>query len=193
MTWTTVDLKGQTHFKLKVTSFAERRGTHTYWNCTCDCGNTIVVRGSAITSGKAKSCGCFRSESIGNWNKRRRNPDPWISEMNVYRYHLSVDKLSRRHLAITWGLNLEEYKVLVTSNCYYCGAEPSGLPLLKHLRGSGVRKSGIDRVDNLKGYEPGNCVPCCAGCNREKGARTQGEFLESTRRRYLHLQKIGLI
>lgn len=193
MVWKLRDLKGEVHFKLKIVSLAERRGTHTYWNCDCACGNKVVIRGSAITSGKAKSCGCFRSESVDSINKGRRNPDPWISEMKVYVYHLSVDRESRRVLAATWNLTLDEYKSLVHADCYYCGSATSTLPHTKHLRNSGVRRSGIDRVDNSKGYDPSNCVSCCGSCNREKGSRTQEVFIESTRRRYLHLQGMGLI
>lgn len=37
--------------------------------------------------------------------------------------------------------------------------------------------NGIDRVDNTRGYEKGNVVPCCGTCNLLKGARTVDEFL----------------
>lgn len=193
MVWTFVNLEGQTHFKLKVVDIAERRGTHTYWNCICECGNKVVVRGSAITSGKAKSCGCFRSESVAKTNTNRRNPEPWLAEMNIYKYHLSVDRPNRRGLATTWALTVEEYKSLSVSDCFYCGLSPSSMPYLGYLRKAGVKRSGIDRVDNYNGYSIENCVPCCAACNREKGTRTQEEFLESTRRRYFHLLRKGLI
>ena len=33
-----------------------------YWNCRCDCGQLFSCRGTAIRSGKAKSCGCLHSE-----------------------------------------------------------------------------------------------------------------------------------
>jgi hypothetical protein len=37
--------------------------------------------------------------------------------------------------------------------------------------------SGIDRVDNSKGYIPGNCVACCGTCNLAKRELTVDEFL----------------
>lgn len=32
------------------------------WLCQCDCGNVKIIRGSHLTSGSTKSCGCYRSE-----------------------------------------------------------------------------------------------------------------------------------
>lgn len=33
-----------------------------YWECICDCGNTHIVEGGLLISGKTKSCGCLKSE-----------------------------------------------------------------------------------------------------------------------------------
>ena len=35
-----------------------------YWICRCDCGNEKSVAYSQLTSGKTKSCGCLRSETV---------------------------------------------------------------------------------------------------------------------------------
>lgn len=32
------------------------------WECKCDCGNTAITRGSALTSGTTKSCGCLKRD-----------------------------------------------------------------------------------------------------------------------------------
>lgn len=32
------------------------------WECKCDCGNNIVVRGKSLMSGETKSCGCLQKE-----------------------------------------------------------------------------------------------------------------------------------
>lgn len=37
--------------------------------------------------------------------------------------------------------------------------------------------SGIDRVDNNKGYEDNNVVACCWKCNNAKAQQTKDEFL----------------
>jgi hypothetical protein len=41
-----------------------------------------------------------------------------------------------------------------------------------------VRANGLDRVDNARGYESGNVVPCCDPCNRMKGTLSREAFLE---------------
>lgn len=33
---------------------------HIQWECVCDCGNHVVVKGASLRSGYNKSCGCFR-------------------------------------------------------------------------------------------------------------------------------------
>lgn len=34
-----------------------------YWNCVCDCGNSLEVRQDALISEKTKSCGCLKVEA----------------------------------------------------------------------------------------------------------------------------------
>ena len=47
--------------------------------------------------------------------------------------------------------------------CIYCGDEPE--------------QYGIDRVDNSRGYEPDNIVPCCLSCNKAKSKHTTEEWM----------------
>jgi hypothetical protein len=188
------DLQGKTFGLLTVLAFAEMRGQDNsraaYWRCKCICGRENVVRGSALTGGKAKSCGCLLVSKIRQYNVGRRH-DPWQTEMNSHRYHIGWDREHKNKLYKTWGLSLEEYKRLCISPCFYCGASPSNTPGTKLLRASGVKKSGIDRRDNKKGYEPHNCVPCCTSCNLAKGTQTMCAFIEKTIQRYEHLKAHG--
>ena len=69
----------------------------------------------------------------------------------------------------SWKLQDEEAFDLMIRPCHYCGCEPG----TRNKNGL----NGIDRVDNTRGYEKGNVVPCCGTCNLLKGARTVDEFL----------------
>lgn len=57
------DLTGLRVGRLTVISFAEKRGSHTYWKCKCDCGNYKIILGTSLTcKNPVKSCGCLRKE-----------------------------------------------------------------------------------------------------------------------------------
>ena len=65
---------------------------------------------------------------------------------------------------------------ILTSQCVYCGDSD-----WTHL--------GADRIDNLKGHIPGNCVCACGVCNVERGDKyTVEEFKEY---RKTHPRKLG--
>lgn len=66
---TYVDMSGQKIGHLTVIAEAEKplhkNDTLKYWECLCDCGNTIIVAGSDLRVGKTKSCGCSKYRSYG--------------------------------------------------------------------------------------------------------------------------------
>lgn len=62
----------------------------------------------------------------------------------------------QRNLEFT--LTVETYSAIVSNSCHYCDSS-----LEKHAG------SGIDRIDNDKGYTLENSVACCSDCNAGKG------------------------
>lgn len=61
------DLTGQIFGKLKVVKLDNIGEYGKEYLCECECGNKIVYRGSTLTSGKIKGCGCERGkQNIGN-------------------------------------------------------------------------------------------------------------------------------
>jgi len=201
-----IDITGQTFGRLKVICKAPEP---CMWECLCSCGETVFTTGTNLRLGNTTSCGCLHKEKLAAYNHATKSLDPWLADMKLYKRKVSYrrgraklgsnqfKKVKGRpvsdHPSFRWGLDLEVYVQLVTTPCYYCGRPPHQKPQGALMRTLGLRRNGIDRVDNTKGYEPGNCVSCCAFCNREKRAQTQEDFIENTRRRYEHMVATGLI
>lgn len=99
------DLSGQRFGKLVVVEYTGKRtepGHNAIWLCKCDCGKTIEVRGSNLTTTRRpqKSCGCYVKEKArlvntthggtherlyGVWmGMRRRCYDPKIKDYGRY-------------------------------------------------------------------------------------------------------------
>lgn len=58
------DLIGNKYGRLVVDSFSHKDDNNrSFYNCSCDCGNSTVVRIDLLISGNNKSCGCLRKES----------------------------------------------------------------------------------------------------------------------------------
>ena len=74
-------------------------------------------------------------------------------------------------------LSTEEFRNLVTGNCYYCGAKPAN-EMKDESEHSKFIYNGIDRIDNSKGYEKYNSVSCCEKCNRMKNILGKAEFIK---------------
>ena len=57
-----IDETGKRYGKLTVLSRSKKAdGTHIFWHCLCDCGNTVEVNGTYLRSGVSTNCGCERS------------------------------------------------------------------------------------------------------------------------------------
>lgn len=57
------NLSGMKFGFLTVKSFAYIKNG-ACWVCECDCGKTVIVRGSSLIGGKTKSCGCLQKSTI---------------------------------------------------------------------------------------------------------------------------------
>lgn len=138
---------------------------------------------------RCNECRAAQAKLSPSYNKRRfRNfvlgaeydPNPRAALFTVY---MSRREAPRRGLA--WELSLDDALQLVLGACLYCGAPPE--PRLNHTSGKTFLSNGIDRLDPAKGYIPGNCVSCCAKCNRLKGSMTFEQFKELISNLYFHI------
>ena len=78
------NLKGRCFGRLKVLrrDREPREDRGAYWICACECGNKKSVRGSNLTNGDVRSCGCLRRELVirrltkhGGKSRKRTAPE----------------------------------------------------------------------------------------------------------------------
>jgi len=72
-------------------------------------------------------------------------------------------KAEAKHRELDFSLTIEDFNKFWQLLCRYCG--------------SPIETIGLDRVDNTRGYELNNIVPCCIICNTMKLTLTVESFL----------------
>lgn len=134
------DLTGQQFGRLTVIEFEGLRGMNRAWRCICECGTEATAITSRLTGGRTRSCGCLVSEN---------NITHGLSKTPTYRsWKAMVHRVqdTGRH-----------------DSQYYAGRGITvcarWLEFESFLADMGERPEGmsIDRTDNDRGYEPGNC------------------------------------
>lgn len=151
------NLTNRRFWKLLVIKLAFSKNKKTYWECKCDCGNICNVSQQALTRKikPRKSCGCLSLKL----------PNNGAGFNDILRTYISNSK----HYNRIFELTKEEFRFLITQNCYYCGIEP----LQENM---GFKYNGLDRINNDNGYVTENIVTCCRTCNVMKMNHTQEQF-----------------
>jgi hypothetical protein len=134
--------KGRRYGRLVVLDLISSN-PHIY-KCLCDCGTIKNVKYLQLFTGDVKSCGCLQKETktrdglsssleYSSWNNmHQRVKRPKLKDFNTYK---DVKICYRWHVSNPEG--------------FYNFLKDMGPRLSKSLT--------IDRIDNEKGYEPGNC------------------------------------
>jgi hypothetical protein len=172
--------------KLIVVSIADKerrsKDRHIQVNCLCDCGNRYTERLSLMKSGHLQSCGCGKIEAalhnIKKAHKVQFSREPKeASARKIYKGNYNDGDLS-----------FEDFHRLSQLDCFYCGATHSNTYniYVSHSRREYIRPerlrdgyftyNGLDRIDNTRGHDKNNVVPCCWSCNSAKAERTTEEF-----------------
>jgi len=114
------------------------------WECLCDCGATVTVRGVCLRSGNTKSCGCYQDEvQIKAHTTHGLSHDPlyklWIGiKKRCSEKGSQKDKRFYRNINVsTEWLEFEKFYEWAKSKW------SKGLD--------------IDRINTLKGYSSDNC------------------------------------
>lgn len=142
-----VDITGQTFQYLTAVKPVGSGKGGVVWECLCKCGKTINTTAKNLRSGNTKSCGCLNSERVIARNKAgathgMTGTPTWATWDNMIQRctnpnHKSYKGYGDRGIEVcpTWRNDfLTFYKDM--------GDRPAGMTL--------------ERIDNDKGYEPGN-------------------------------------
>lgn len=94
------------------------------WECTCECGNVIIVRADNLRSGKTTSCGCSR----GGGRARKPSAAPSAISIQLYECDRSVGgKTMSYGFAIARGTGIRGYMAVPPLTR---GKLPGPLPVL---------------------------------------------------------------
>ncbi len=162
------------------------------YEATCNCGNKLLGRAKDIKRGKIKSCGCLHKEKakqMGFENKKEKGS----SGINVI-YRTYFKRAIERNLE--FNLDRITFEKLILDNCYFCGTPPKNEIKLSYTGNSvngQIKRNGIDRLDNTKGYTLENSVTCCTRCNYAKHTTDLQTFVKWSENLYLNLKQKGLI
>lgn len=143
-----IDRTGHRYGRLVVLRRADEvpasNGRRVRWLCRCDCGNEKAVTGHALSCAETTSCGCLRREMTG-------------AKMRTH-------GMTRTPTYRSWQAAKE--RCHNPSNVKYAWYGGSGIQMCLRWRESfetfladmGERPTGttLDRLDQCRGYEPGN-------------------------------------
>jgi hypothetical protein len=165
-----IDLSGERFGELTVLS-PIKNGKHrgVMWLCKCDCGNDATAYGGHLRAGKRVSCGC-RSQAR-------------IFETGINHLYSRYKRMAKRR-GKEFSLDRIFFQDLVTSNCFYCGVEPSQMLKRNKSNKLQIKYNGVDKVDHERGYVKDNCVSCCYYCNHAKADQTLDQFRKHIARIY---------
>lgn len=101
-----LDITGNVYGRLTVLGYDHSAKHKSYWRCRCECGKETIVNRYSLTSGKTRSCGCLRSDSVrmvrGGFHKldvseRTKN---WIRKH--YKHTKNAEIMERFGLSDGW-------------------------------------------------------------------------------------------
>jgi len=147
-----LELVGSKFGRLLVLSEEPKRNQKTYWLCLCDCGNKKIVQGGHLVAGHTSSCGCYHKERTSECS-----PGGTVKHGQARRSGHSIEYQTWSGM---WSRCTDEKQKAFGRyggrGITVCARWKS---FAKFLADMGPRPAdrSLDRIDNNKGYSPGNC------------------------------------
>lgn len=141
-----LDLTGRRFGRLVAVKMYAKKYKRTKWLCKCDCGVEKLIPLGSLTSGRAKSCGCYRKEVTSAKRKKHLQKDERL-------YGIWLNLRNR-----CFNPNLKSYKDYGQRGITVCKEWDDFGNFSTWALNNGYREDlTIDRIDNDGNYEPSNC------------------------------------
>lgn len=140
-----INLIGQKFGRLTVISFHETESGDTFFNCKCDCGKDVVVRGQDLKRGSTKSCGCLKKEFVPS------NKTHGMSKTRLFKIWSGMRQRCNNK-------NNPKYKVYGGRGITVCDEWNDFSNFMNWSYKNGYNDTlTIDRIDPNGNYCPSNC------------------------------------
>lgn len=142
-----IDLTGKKIGRLTVVSFSHFKETGTrsrqyFWNCVCECGKNVKVDGCCLRRASTVSCGCYG---------RERSTSHGMSDHPLYQVWHGIKQRCTNP-------NSECFKDYGARGITMCSRWMNSFAAFYADMGDRPTPAHtIERIQNSKGYEPGNC------------------------------------
>lgn len=157
-----VDISGQKFGRLTAISVCRDSRGKRAWKCVCECGREATVSAGSLRFGGARSCGCLQRDLASMCSKKHGESRVNTREYRIWRIIKSRCTNTRlRSYAAYGGRGIQMCREWAESYERFLadmGRSPPG--------------TSVDRIDNSRGYEPGNC----RWATREIQAHNKGAY-----------------
>ncbi len=134
-----LDIRGRKFGRLRaIRRYSTDFLGHTFWLCRCNCGHKAVVKGDNLHSGNTKSCGCLRGENHG------------MSCTPEYQSWIGMK-------ARCCNPKSTQYPYYGARGIRICDRWLNSFENFYKDMGKCPKGKTLDRIDNDRGYMPGNC------------------------------------
>lgn len=174
-----IDLKvGLKIGKLTIINPNMLKRTRRYIKCYCECNIEYMISIANFINqdnmdSRGRDCSCFPLH-------HRR--------INMYLNRLLSEYIcTANRRKIVWELSDDHAKLLLKSDCFYCGCQPNRITHGSQNK-SKLKVNGIDRIDSNDGYTVANSISCCKFCNYAKNNLPVENFLKNIKKIYENLK-----